>query len=194
MDTRGMLPEQIITGFLYLSAIAFWIIRSLRLDLSNIDPKIISGITTAQIAVISAIVIGSSFILGTVAGRLLSDLFHCIDIGWTWLRKIIRSFVKLNLKAKRNPKPSFWEPDNALRSAELRRRYVSKYFLRSIMVGWACLGYAASPWSCESSDPSIMVTSLWAFWIFLIASTLAFLLQRQSYNDMLNDPRNRSDS
>lgn len=192
LEPKQFLPETIISGFFYLAASFLWVLGLLSKQPQDLDlGQIWANLSAAQAAVGSVVVIGASFILGTLGGRLVSDLFSLVDRIWQALFAAVASRMSKSEDAIRritdpNPKDvhlvEILLKDPTAIARTMESRFTAKSFFRSVFVGWTLLCLASQPLAYCSSSPDIAHACRVCFWVGEGALLIAYLSQRRSLN------------
>jgi hypothetical protein len=184
MDTSKMWPEMIISGFFYLTAFSFLLIRMLGLNVEQLVALCngSASLGAGSLGLVSALAIGGAYLFGHLAGRLMTDLFEVVGKPLRQSKNAQRTGTsiedeKLVQLLRGNP--------SALAEA-LHDRWIAKYFYRSMLGGIFLLGIASAPSGICSPNPRVSV----AAWVLggglEVAFFFAFWMQRKSHSSLLS--------
>lgn len=213
MDTRKVWPETIISGFFYFTGVIVIIMRLFGLCEEQILRllKNMPDMNTGILTMLSAGIIGGSYLFGHLAGGLMAGFFDCVG---EYLEKIKSEPVQSKLKKfffffiyifKRmfNKVVDSKDQDEAEKlvkiisrneerlTVELQGRYAAKYFYRSMLGGIPILSFPILSFAIIPFDYSI--NRLWAILIFVIAGVLellfiiAFFRERKKHTSLFQE-------
>lgn len=190
---KRLWPETIISGFFYLLGFTFVVINLLDVNNEQISHfiKFVLNGNLSLIGILSAAILGGSYLFGSLAGRLMVDIFGLIGPPLLSLwRKTRTKLMKKHPQGHATPESADIElvqilsGNTQVLAETLQGRYWAKYFYRSMLGGILFLVIASAHWGICSPNPRvssvvwIIGTILWL--MFLIA----FFTQRASHSSL----------
>jgi hypothetical protein len=193
MDTRRIWPETIISGFFYLAALACVVAWALGLSDRELKRlfESVAGNDFGLIGLVSAAVFGASYVLGSLAGQLMTDLFQFF--GDRCLKKGNKVRVWLDHGMRPDPEQAKQpKQENDLQLARMmskdvlvetvQARYSTKYFFRSVIGGIAFLALGSAPWWLCSQSLRVSLTVGGMAFVFWSLFVIAFRSQRAAHD------------